>query len=307
MTNFDQTVKQLSLSGFPFQLRVEREVLMSESNHGWRIINREHAWSSRDQAGFIDLVLQHSQLSTVRLLVECKRQRAGVSEVPHWLFLVPDGQQTQTDLVRCLSMEASGVQKGDGEGTPSTPPRGLTLFASDITSVMARIWDDVRVTPISFQSEFCVMFNDSSRGRQPMLETICAELLNSIDGLADEEIRIMGAPGADRMVRAFYFPVVVTNAELKVCQFNTESISLADGVIPVENCQIDTVPFIRFRKSMAVPQTADLPPSSLEMANRERERTVFIVNASRLSEFLCNWSVKPLNAFDGFAIQRSFR
>jgi hypothetical protein len=62
------------------------------------------------------------------------------------------------------------------------------------------------------------------------------------------------------------------------------------------------VPFIRFRKSLAT----DFPEGiqvKLESANKARERTLFIVNAASLPQFLKNWSILPLN-YMGFATRR---
>ena len=66
--------KQLSLSGFPFQLRIEEEIRSTETNHGWRVVTREQAWANSEaqSTGFIDLILRHSPLDALRMVIECK-------------------------------------------------------------------------------------------------------------------------------------------------------------------------------------------------------------------------------------------
>jgi hypothetical protein len=43
--------------------------------------------------------------------------------------------------------------------------------------------------------------------------------------------------------------------------------------------------------------------NDLRAANRARERTIFVVTAAHIAEFLKGWKVEPLN-FGGFAIQK---
>jgi hypothetical protein len=43
--------------------------------------------------------------------------------------------------------------------------------------------------------------------------------------------------------------------------------------------------------------------NDLKAANRARERTVFVVTAAHIAEFLKGWEVNPLN-IGGFAIQK---
>jgi hypothetical protein len=75
--------------------------------------------------------------------------------------------------------------------------------------------------------------------------------------------------------------------------------------VDVGDVEISTVPFIRFRKSL----TTVFPEGrfiSLKWANKARERTVFVVNAAALPEFLKGWNLTALYP-DGFAIQRLAR
>jgi hypothetical protein len=287
MTQDEVVYKQLARSGFPFQLRVERVVLSTEGHHGWGIVTREHGWVHPEtrSSGFIDLVLQHHQYSTLRLVVECKRQRRDDLRALQWLFLIPTEEAITTDAVRCLSLEA---------------------WRSSEQLNILRAWDDVRITPHSLESQFCVLQSDEAR-RQPILESLCGELLASIDGLAEEEINIVKSQISYAQVRAFYIPAVITNAHLKVCLFDVDSISLSDGVIPEDKCKVKTVPFIRFRKSLTNLFPDDEPLSTLKETNQARERTVFVVNSESLKEFLTGWNILPMDAFDGYAIQQRRR
>jgi hypothetical protein len=299
MTKEELIHKQLSLSGFPFQLRVENEIRLTERDHGWSVITREQAWTNNDaqNSGFIDIVLRHNQISTLRLLIECKRQRADDARNLQWLFLIPEENALEKENVKCLSTESFmrkrlGVPDGSGKPGP---------ILDEYISI--RVWDDIRVKPASLESQFCIMHSNDS-GRQPILESLCREILDSVDGLAEEEINIAKTKTPSPSVRAFYIPIVLTNAQLIVCTFDIKSVSLNDGIIPKDKCEFKAVPFIRFRKSLASDFPKEYSLSDLNQANKARERTIFIVQSEGLGEFLKDWEIKPMDEFDGYTIHR---
>ena len=112
--------------------------------------------------------------------------------------------------------------------------------------------------------------------------------------------------GYTQHLRLFIIPVIVTNADLAVCRFDPNSIKIEDGTLDASNTEIEIVPFIRFRKSLAtaMPQ---ISINDLKAANRARERTVFVVTAAHLAEFLSGWKIEALDHFNGFAIERRGR
>jgi hypothetical protein len=294
--------KQLSLSGFPFQLRIENEIRLTERDHGWRVITREQAWTNNDaqNSGFIDIVLRHNHLSALRLLIECKRQRSDDARNLQWLFLIPEEDAIKKENVRCLST-VSYTRKKLGIATGSSK---LGPIEDEYKSI--RIWDDVRIKPASLESQFCVMHGNDS-GRQPILESLCREILDSVDGLEEEEINIARSQTPSPEIRAFYIPILVTNAQLVTCTFKVDTISLNDGIIPKDKCELATVPFIRFRKSLANEFPIDQPLLDLQQANKARERTIFIVQSEGLVDFLKDWEIKPMDEFDGYAIYRHMK
>ena len=155
-------LKQVNRSGYPFQLKVEYDIRSSEKNHHWSVASREHPWTSPEgKSGFIDLVLKHNEYSTFRLVIECKRVKADDARQLRWLFLVENGKSDFME--RASSFEAE----------------------SDIS---AKVWDVVRVSPASLESEFCVLQGDEPR--RSLLEAIAKELLEATEGLAQEEIAV---------------------------------------------------------------------------------------------------------------------
>ena len=279
MTDEEETLKQLNRSGFPFQLRIEQEIQSTNSEHHWQVATREHPWpESNDDSssGFIDLVLRHDVFKSDRLVIGCKRVKADDARQLQCLFLLPyDSTVAETKTVSCLEVKGGPPTK--------TEHGGWRDF---------RIWEDIQVEPQSYQSEFCVLSGDDSK-RQPILESLCAHLLESCNGLAGEEINI-GKSQKLETNPTLIFPAVVTNAKITVCQFKPSDVKITDGTLDLNTVTPIDVPFIRFRKSLVT----TFPKGKfrdLKAANKARERTVFIINSQNLSTFLKQWNVKSIN------------
>lgn len=137
-------------------------------------------------------------------------------------------------------------------------------------------WTEGNVEPSSYEAAFCVVPGQDPKSK-PMLERTASELILATEAVAVAE-REMGKQSN------FYFPVIVTTAELRICIFSPEEISLEKGEIA--NAAFETVPFLRFRKSF-IPWSGRA--ESLAESSRESERTVFIVNSLGFIDFLRAW------------------
>jgi hypothetical protein len=87
-----------------------------------------------------------------------------------------------------------------------------------------------------------------------------------------------------------YVPVIVTNAQLSVCDFDPAEVSIADGLLPGE-AAFDDVSVLRFTKNLSF----DIDTSkheTLTASNAAKDRTVFVINAMSFSGFLqqFDWS-----------------
>lgn len=281
MADAEETIKQLNRSGFPFQLRIEHEIQSTNTQHNWETASREHPWQTPESSGFIDLVLSNKQFPADRLVIECKRVRGDDPRQLQWLFLLPDPNPRETKKLSCLEVMAG-------------PPTRST----HIGWREHRVWEDLFVSPQSFQSEFCILSGDEPK-RQPLLESLCAEALESIDGLVQEEVNI-GRSQKSETRPLFLFPVIVTNAKIMVCQFHPSDVKITDGTLDMSKVKLDEIPFIRFRKSFSTAFPKEGKFFNLREANRARERSVFVVNAENLLEkFLKPWHVDSIK----FAIQ----
>ena len=246
-------LKATNKSGFPLQIAVEQLVTKTASSHGWRVRNLEHAWFHPHikEGGFIDLVLQKD---TSNLVIECKRVREA-----SWLFLRSDGSEKEQN--RC-------------KGWASWYARG---------SMKAFDWYDLKIEPSCVEVMFCTNHGKGAGGAQGMLEPVAANVVSSTEALAMEERDYRQEKEESRK---FYFNVIVTTAELKICCFSPDNISIKKGEI--EEADFKLVPYVRFRKQLSL-RNLHLTPQDYQTRidpSNKKENTVFVVNSESLTEFL---------------------
>ena len=252
-------------SGFAFQMRVEEEI--SKGQNYWRLTGREHRWQDESgQDGYIDLIVD---LGRLRAIIECKKQKD-----KNWIFLKRKSgqQQAKASLLWAKRYE---------------PINRLPFPANFIA------WDIFNVSPMSYASAFCTMQGQGDNPK-PLLERTASELTHAAECLAKEELAF--SIPKEFSGQKLYMPIIVTNAKLMVCSFVPNDVNLATGELRLEQAQFESVPYIRFHKGLKTSvlgskvQAGLIHRLELNEVNTEKERTVFVVNAENLFEFLreCN-------------------
>ena len=253
-------LRLVNSSGFPFQLRVADQIRRQDPVSGWQLVTQEHAWRAPEDGreGFIDIVIRNKDHD--RMVIECKRTRDA-----DWVFLLPkNGISDLETQARMFYV--------------SEPTAGTSTDQPQIG------WHNFQAQPDSPISEFCIV-RGTGEGQKPMLENLCRVLLNSVECFAQEEFSL--AIERKDGLNCLYIPVIVTNANLQVCRFKLPSISLEDGEIP--DGDFASVPYIRFFKSLSTKPMSFASIDSIGAANRERQRTVFVVQSAQLESFLEAW------------------
>lgn len=241
-------------SGFVLQLALEQSVRERSPTHGWKVEAREYPYRAQQHLRFADLVLGKGPF---RLVLECKRHK-DVS----WVFLVPDAEQ----------MNRTHAVVRWANTAPFRPP------LAD--------WADVQVKPESPESEFCIVPGQGAKDR-PLLERIAAELLEASEAVADDFLQITEQSTATHLI----IPVIVTTASLHVCRFDPGSTSLSSGELPAD-AHFQAVSFLRFRKTLAAAETPlEYEPAELRDLMHSAERTVFVITAEGLNEWLERFSM----------------
>ena len=256
-------IKVVNASGFAFQLAVEQKVKATFGKHLWTVLAHEHPWRDLETGdqGFIDLILQNG---TQRLVLECKRSLDAT-----WIFLIPEGNSKATQRINFQWTDTRA---------------GLDPMAG---------WSDYDFKPCSVEAEFCNV-RGTGESAISLLERLCNKLLTSLERLADEEMKINMEHKRSPMS---YVAAIVTNADLQVCKFNPALVSLRDGKILSRRAKFEGVKFMRFRKTLTPVLPGGGMPKDIESANRIRERTVLVINASALTDFLCNFKPRDLDPY----------
>lgn len=239
----EKCLKLVNSSGYPFQIAVRHAVEQSTEKHHWTVFAEEFPWRSEvsTQDGFIDLILVNSFRSHV-ILIECKRVTDS-----GWIFLLPWDRQTATKRT------TSWVTRYDDWC----------------------YWLDWEPEPKTYESKFCVIPGTES-GRKTMIEREASKLVEATESLAKAE-KSAGIVLPHKF--KVYSPVIVTNANLKICKFNSQDENLESGKL--DDASFEDISAIRFRKSL---KTRIYQPTS-----QDEEQTVFVVNSCNLLTFLAKF------------------
>lgn len=280
MTDHEQRLNQVNRSGFPFQFRVMEEIRHTSPSHHWSVSGWELPWSNGTggTSGFIDLVIEKDSEGSL-IALETKRVRADDVRQLQWIFLIPEDLYHHTTIASCFELELIREERDRPE---------------DI-----RVWDNVNIVPSSYEADMCILAGDEPKNR-PLLESLARQVLDSVEGLAQEEFNNWKSKPTNLSLRRFIFPMIVTNAEIVTCTFKPRSIRIPDGTIDPSSADFAVVPYIRFRKNLSTNSRLEYFPSGAAH-NTGREQTVFVVNAAHLPELLQHWAMSPRETF---ALQR---
>jgi hypothetical protein len=246
-------VEIANASGFPLQIAVEHQV--RNSRLGWSVYSVEHPWKNdhSGESGFIDLILEKWN---VFLTLECKRVRDS-----SWIFLLPkdDENRRRRHAVGWVSVED---EAGSGH---------FAHFG----------WNDLSLSPSSPQSMFCAIRGQEAHTRS--LERVASELVAATEAFAFKHPEVRANARLPE-IRRFYFNVIVTTAQLAICEFQPDAVSLKDGTVDV--AQTTIVPFVRFAKALST-STLGIPREATYVDyGQEHRHTTFVVNAEHLLNFL---------------------
>lgn len=245
--SIEKLSKIVNSSGFPLQIGLQHQIEANEHLHGWKFLSKEHPWRN-DETNNSGFIDLILEFNYQRLVIECKRVRD-----TQWIFLNPLKSQHHARVWRTV-VKNSVIEQHD--------------------------WWTAPVNPSSSESEFCVVPGQDNNSK-PMLERTASELIDATETIAKEEL-ILNQKG--NAFLGVYYSAIVTTAALHVCKFNPQDISLENGEIVKP--EFEVVPFIRFRKSLSTKLPLDDRITSLKEVVRAQDRTVFVVTASKIIDFL---------------------
>jgi|GEM_PF-6796551 len=206
--------------------------------------------------GYLDILLQNNKF--VFLAIECKKV-----EEDTWIFV-----RTETSSqTRCRHEWYN----------PRLPNPMVVIPANKYSKVFCSEFNMVEGSP---ESEFCIL---PKGGTNKILEPLASEILDACRDILDSPERAHDEDHWEVMV-----PVIVTNARLVACEFTPDKVNLATGGIQLHDSHFTEVPFVRFRKTLVSfrsDPTSEIP-INVESWIADRERTVFVVGALNLAQFM---------------------
>lgn len=247
-------------SGFPLQIGLEHYIDATKDSHGWRVLSSEHPWRSEESgnSGFIDIILEKKTATVIT--IECKRVQNTA-----WIFLVPSKDPPKKETLTICWI------------TRNFPNAGFNRFG----------WNSLQHFPESPEAKFCVIPGQDERGK-PMLERIAADIIEATEALANQEMVLMSKGSTYSRI---YFPTIVTTAEIKVCYFDPADINVSLGKIDNDKARFETVPCVRFRKSLTADSRHIPDVQNIRDLNRAKERTVIVINSNELTGILSKWKI----------------
>jgi hypothetical protein len=254
----DKSISLVNTSGFPFQIAVLNYIERTKNSHGWRVFSSETPWQNPNTSsgGYVDLILIDRH-ETQLMIVECKRVRNA-----RWIFL-PTSDKFQRTYAKCWISYLEGQKEKLG-------------------------WYDLTLDPSSPEANFCVI-RGQDKDSKPMLERIASELVEATESIALEEMQLIKLNNISRF-RRFYWPVIITTAQIEVCVFNPDTdIKIENG--EVSDAEFNKVPLLRFTKSLSTRLSNNIIPKNFARASEEKKRTVFVMNVSKLVEILKEWDI----------------
>jgi hypothetical protein len=261
MNDQDELLKLTNTSGFVFQIGVRHEIERTFQNHGWTVAVEEHHWRHPEtgQSGFIDLVVRNIPRVIVRIVIECKR-----ATDQKWIFLVPEDEFEPV----------------------ATSSVFLSARAQENQDVWAWLTDDIE--PRSVEAGFCIVRGQGDKN-SPMLERVADILLPSVEAVAIEEMSL--EPHSPIGTNALYLPVIVTNARLYSCLFDPADVGMDSGKL--SGAKFTEEKMLRFRKNLITGFKDEEKHRDLVEANRQKQRSIWVVNSSHLSEILAGFVTSP--------------
>lgn len=250
--SWTQLSKRLNASGIPFQLAVENFLREQGPKHHFTFLGHEIPWKD----GYLDILLQNNNF--VFLAIECKKV-----EEETWIFV----RTEKSSQTRCRL-----------EWYNPRLPDPMPIFpAANYSKVFCSEFNMVEGSP---ESEFCIL---PKGGTNKILEPLANEIVDACRDILDDTDRAHDENHWEVLV-----PVIVTNARLVTCEFSPGKVDLATGGIQLHDSNFSEVPFVRFRKTLVSFRSDPTSRTPINVASwiADRERTVFVVGAANLDQFM---------------------
>ncbi len=267
MDNQAALSKLVNDSGLPLQMAIA-EIVRKQARH-WEVRLEEFTWRHPNGAsGHLDILLKLPG-DTTHMVVEVKRPKTN----KEWVFLVASDATAEQAEARIL---------WQSRRPPADDPAA--------EAELEQWWCLALFDPPSHVARWCAPRTDEG-----LLERVGGELIHATETVGHylAESRYSTYLNTKEWL---FGCALVTTARLYVARLPLERISLEHGAAE-EELAIEPVPFVRFTKSFTAPNLIRSPDGEplqdLDELAADNDRTLFVVQAGHIVEFLDQWQPVP--------------
>ncbi len=278
----------LNQHGFLFQERCAQILEQEWKTTGWRLEAKEYPVSSSVKNTRIDIVLKDATLvnrdsPTIYAIVECKRVNPSYTRA--WLFGKPSSPTQQVSHVMHM-FEDTHVDPFTGLAEPTISYSQKKVALDVVAPLISNWW-------LEISSE-----NNKTKATPQPVEDALTQVCVGLSGLALEQEVQHGKHLGDEQrnhLRAYFLPIIITNAPLYYTEYKLADVDLASGTIPEDKVLFGTPspePLPRVMVGYGV--SRNITPENfyegvLGTSPKELQeyhtRTVFIVSSATLVNF----------------------
>ncbi len=289
-TNEQYALRALMIQGAVLERGCQHVV---RNTKGWKIQETNYPVEHNGEASNLDIWAESKNTTTnayAEVPIECKKNN---SEFIDWIFFPQPAHRPQYSLMRMIHIQISSTA-----ATKSwrASPR---LWQLDHNLAIA---DEARETKGNYQK--IVQKRDWTKTSNAAITDAARQISIATQALIEQEMKVLEELRASNQSqnssayayapysRLFFFPTIVTTANLFTCQFQDTDVDLGTGEIPIEKAKLVSCPYLMF--DYPVPSILQESPRRLGLAvTRETlgqvaRLPVFIVQGTNLPAFLAH-------------------
>lgn len=279
----DHYVRTLNRDGFLFQKKIQHETEQIIEN-----IVPELPVEYGQIHHKLDLLAETSSKDKrlpwrAFFLIDAKRH---LSDYTTWLFLTPEHPRSPPPPYLIGYGVFSSLKEVDVYSSIDVGMVPTKLHLSLVKQEFDKFSDGLEYGNIPFEIR-----SGSDKAKNDAIAGVCNAVTIATHAMAIETVNRSRKSGKDGVEnRAFFIPIVVTTAKLKLAEASANDIPLTTGMIEPQNLRISDEKWLVYEHSLPghllLPMEASNYTWDSSREDRLRRRHIFIVNAEHYSEFL---------------------
>ncbi len=284
-TDTEWTIHALNIQGTFFERRCQDVV---RNATGWKIQDSNYPVEFRGKASNLDIWAERDLKDLGRLVlpIECKKNNPDFID---WIFFPHPAHRSPYSLVQMLQV------KNNFAGNSWTTHREFRQLDHGLT-----IADEARETKGRYQNKDGPEKKDQTRTSTTAITDAASQIALATQALIVQEYRVLeerkqinqkqNTSALAPYNQLFFFPTIVTTANIFTCQFKDGDVDLMRGEIPFSKGMLTQWPYLMFDYS--IPSALQSSPEDMgldytrEVLERQARMSIFIVQSAFFPSFL---------------------